>query len=185
MVSGAWSAGRTTRGDGSPAVSKRAMDPLAVLANPARQYLVFLLCTGETTSGDLATMAYDSYGIGWSSVSEHLSVLHDSGFVDLLVDGPRRWYRLRDDWWDRVDDSLAELRTAWHEHAPTRELGFGADVFPARARRGMLPAPGDAFAGQSHARRSTTRGRRGKNQSELGVGRSHWSEYADGSYGLE
>ena len=162
---------------------RRVLHPFEVLSDPVRLDLVRLLFVGEQTSGYVATMMYDRFGIGWPSVSEHLGILRDSGFVDVLPEGPRRWYFLRESWLDLLREAVDDLDEEWQHHAADRELGFVLPVFAARVRRGELqpaepplPAPPP---------RGGRRGRFGRDQSARGVGRSHDSDDADGGSSFE
>lgn len=103
---------------------RRVLHPFEVLSDPVRLDLVRLLFVGEQTSGDVATMMYDRFGIGWPSVSEHLGILRDSGFVDVLPEGPRRWYFLRESWLDLLREAVDDLDGERQHHAADRELGF-------------------------------------------------------------
>jgi DNA-binding transcriptional ArsR family regulator len=159
------------------------MHPFEVLGDVTRRELVALLTIGRQTSGDLASALHERRAVGWSSVSQHLGILLESGFVVVDVDGPRRWYHLRDDWLELVDAGLDELRRAWVEGAASRELGPGQIVMAGRVRRGetVLRQEGDHVTPLRDARR----GRNGKDLSARGVGRSHWSDDADGSSDID
>jgi DNA-binding transcriptional ArsR family regulator len=161
----------------------RAMHPFEVLGDVTRRELVEVLAIGRQTSGDLASILHERRAVGWSSVSQHLGVLLESGFVVVEQDGPRRWYHLRDDWLDLVTAGLDELRHAWDEGASSRELGAGPAVMARRIRSGdvVLREPGDPVPPLRDARR----GRNGLDLSARGVGRSHWSDDADGSSDLD
>jgi ArsR family transcriptional regulator len=59
------------------------------LGHPARARLLRLLIDkGECISGDLA----DEFALAPSTVSEHLRILKEAGFVQGTIDGPRRSY---------------------------------------------------------------------------------------------
>jgi ArsR family transcriptional regulator len=59
------------------------------LAHPARvRLLLILLEKGECISGDLA----EEFSLAQSTVSEHLRILKEAGFVQGTIDGPRRSY---------------------------------------------------------------------------------------------
>jgi len=159
------------------------MHPFEVLGDVTRRDLVEVLTIGRQTSGDLASVLHERRGVGWSSVSQHLGVLLESGFVVVDQDGPRRWYHLRDDWLDLVGAGLDELRGAWEAGAPSRGLGAGPAVMARRIRDGdvVLREEGDPVP----PRRDARRGRNGRDLSARGVGRSHWSDDADGSSDMD
>jgi len=159
------------------------MHPFEVLSDPVRLGIVRLLFCGEQTSGDIASTMYDRRLVGWPTVSQHLGVLRESGFVNVLHDGPRRWYFLRDDWLDLVRLAVDDLDADWRSQAADRELGFVRPVFAARLRRGdeselELPEHPPEL-------RRSSRGRGGRDLSARGVGRSHDSDDADGSSSME
>ncbi len=59
------------------------------LGHPARVRLLRILIEkGECISGDLA----DEFSLAQSTVSEHLRILKEAGFVQGTIDGPRRSY---------------------------------------------------------------------------------------------
>lgn len=115
----------------------RAMNPWQVLAEPVRVCLIELLCVSEATSGELAVMVHERFGIGWPAVSRHLATLSASGFVECVRDDPARWYLLAEDWFDLVQRPLADLHTLWMDGAATRELGIAARLEAAPAVEGV------------------------------------------------
>ncbi len=59
------------------------------LGHPARVRLLRILIEkGECISGDLA----EEFSLAQSTVSEHLRILKEAGFVQGTIDGPRRSY---------------------------------------------------------------------------------------------
>jgi len=97
------------------------MHAFDVLGDPIRRRILELLADGELTSGAIATVVQDEFGISQPAVSQHLKVLRDSGFANVRPEGTRRLYAvdaapLREvgDWldhfrgfWDQRLDSLA------------------------------------------------------------------------------
>jgi DNA-binding transcriptional ArsR family regulator len=100
------------------------LTPFAVLAQPIRRSMLGLLREGECLVGDLA----ETIGLTQPMASKHLRVLRDAGFVDVRVDGPRRWYRLRPDPLVEVDDWLEPYRWMWEKHLD--RLGAHLDTMP-------------------------------------------------------
>jgi DNA-binding transcriptional ArsR family regulator len=84
-----------------------------VLSHPVRFRIVEILASGEHMSGEISDAVTGDYGIGRAAVSKHLAVLRESGWVDVLVEGPVRWYKLRDEWWRLVDRDLEWLKYLW------------------------------------------------------------------------
>jgi DNA-binding transcriptional ArsR family regulator len=55
------------------------------------------------------------------TVSKHLRVLREAGFVESTVDAQRRLYRLRPEPFQEVDDWLAQFRRFWSAHIDALE----------------------------------------------------------------
>jgi DNA-binding transcriptional ArsR family regulator len=66
-------------------------DVFQTLADPTRRRVVASLRRGERSVGQIV----EAVGIHQSGVSRHLSILGAAGFVDIRVEGARRFYRLR------------------------------------------------------------------------------------------
>lgn len=55
------------------------------------------------------------------TVSKHLRVLREAGFVEATVDAQRRLYRLKPETLREVDDWLAPFRELWSAHGDALE----------------------------------------------------------------
>lgn len=55
------------------------------------------------------------------TVSKHLRVLREAGFVEATVDAQRRLYRLRPEPLQEVDEWLAQFRRFWSTHIDALE----------------------------------------------------------------
>jgi DNA-binding transcriptional ArsR family regulator len=55
------------------------------------------------------------------TVSKHLRVLRDAGFVESMVDAQRRLYRLKPEPFQEVEDWLAQFRRFWSTHIDALE----------------------------------------------------------------
>ncbi len=55
------------------------------------------------------------------TVSKHLRVLRDAGFVESTVDAQRRLYRLKPEPFQEVDAWLAQFRRFWSTHVDALE----------------------------------------------------------------
>jgi DNA-binding transcriptional ArsR family regulator len=55
------------------------------------------------------------------TVSKHLRVLREAGFVESTVDAQRRLYRLRPEPLQKVDAWLAQFRRLWSAHLDALE----------------------------------------------------------------
>jgi DNA-binding transcriptional ArsR family regulator len=56
-----------------------------------------------------------------TSVSKHLRVLRDAGFVEARVDAQRRVYRIRPEPLKEIDEWLAPFRRYWSAHVDALE----------------------------------------------------------------
>lgn len=65
------------------------MDALQVVAEPRRRAILHLVWDRELAAGDIAA----SFDVSFPAVSQHLSVLRDSGFVTVRKQGRTRMYR--------------------------------------------------------------------------------------------
>jgi DNA-binding transcriptional ArsR family regulator len=89
----------------------------AVLAEPSRRAILSLLATAERSVGDIE----EELRLPQPSVSKHLRVLREAGFVASRVDAQRRLYRLRPEPLMEVDEWLAQFRRFWSVHVDALE----------------------------------------------------------------
>jgi DNA-binding transcriptional ArsR family regulator len=89
----------------------------AILAEPNRRALLNLLATSERTVGELERRLR----MPQPSVSKHLRVLREAGFVESRVDAQRRVYRLRPEPFMEVDSWLEQFRRFWSAHVDSLE----------------------------------------------------------------
>ena len=95
-----------------------------VLAQPIRRSMLDLLRERPRLVGELA----DELGLPQPQTSKHLRVLRDAGFVDVRIDGPRRWYALRTEPLAELDEWLAPYRWMWESRLD--RLGAHLDTMP-------------------------------------------------------
>jgi DNA-binding transcriptional ArsR family regulator len=89
----------------------------AIIAEPSRRAILSLLATSERSVGDLE----EELRLTQPSVSKHLRVLREAGFVEATVDAQRRLYRLRPERLQEVDAWLAPFRRFWSGHVDALE----------------------------------------------------------------
>jgi len=89
----------------------------AALAEPNRRAILGLLLSAERSVGELE----NELDLPQPSVSKHLRVLRDAGFVEARVDAQRRVYRLRPEPLMEVDEWLAPFRRYWAPHLDALE----------------------------------------------------------------
>ncbi len=82
----------------------------AVLADPTRRRILDLLRDRERPVNELV----ERLGIGQPGVSKHLRVLRDAGLVRVRADAQRRWYGLRPEPLQEIDDWLEPYRRQWN-----------------------------------------------------------------------
>jgi DNA-binding transcriptional ArsR family regulator len=88
-----------------------------IIAEPNRRAILSLLVSSEQTVGEIERQL----GMPQPTVSKHLRVLRDAGFVEATVDAQRRVYRLRPEPLQEVDDWLAQFRGFWSAHIDALE----------------------------------------------------------------
>ena len=94
-----------------------AASAFAILAEPNRRAVLSLLADSERSVGELEQRLQ----ITQPSVSKHLRVLREAGFVESRVDAQRRVYRLRPEPLMEVDSWLAPFRRFWSAHVDALE----------------------------------------------------------------
>lgn len=100
----------------------------AILAEPHRRAILTLLADGERSVGDLES----ALKLSQPSVSKHLRVLRDAGFVEATIDAQRRVYRLRPEPLQRVDAWMAPFRRYWSAHLDALERHLDRTATPTR-----------------------------------------------------
>jgi DNA-binding transcriptional ArsR family regulator len=81
----------------------------AIIAEPSRRAILSLLATSERSVGDIE----ERLQLSQPSVSKHLRVLREAGFVQSRVDAQRRLYRIRPEPLMEIDAWLAPFRLFW------------------------------------------------------------------------
>jgi DNA-binding transcriptional ArsR family regulator len=89
------------------------MHAFDVLGDPVRRRILELLADGEHTSGAIAKVVQQEFGISQPAVSQHLGVLRESGFVHVRADGARRLYSLEPAPLQAVDEWMSRFRAFW------------------------------------------------------------------------
>jgi DNA-binding transcriptional ArsR family regulator len=81
----------------------------SIIAEPSRRAILSLLASSEQSVGDIE----EHLQMPQPSVSKHLRVLREAGFVESRVDAQRRLYRIRPEPLMEVDAWLAPFRRYW------------------------------------------------------------------------
>jgi DNA-binding transcriptional ArsR family regulator len=89
----------------------------AVLAEPNRRAILSMLSSSERSVGELM----HGLRLPQPSVSKHLKVLRDRGFVESRVEAQKRVYRLNPKPLQEVDAWLSQFRRFWSKHVDALE----------------------------------------------------------------
>ncbi|MBW8888540.1 MAG: helix-turn-helix transcriptional regulator [Fibrobacteres bacterium] len=89
----------------------------AILAEPNRRTILSLLASSERSVGEIE----HHLRMPQTSVSKHLRVLRDAGFVEARIEAQRRVYRIRPEPLKEVDAWLAPFRALWSAHVDALE----------------------------------------------------------------
>ena len=81
----------------------------AIIAEPNRRAILSLLASSELSVGDIE----GRLRMTQTSVSKHLRVLREAGFVESRIDAQRRLYRIRAEPLREVDAWLTPFRRYW------------------------------------------------------------------------
>ena len=92
-------------------------DTFAVLAEPTRRQILDELCASESSVGDLV----DALSVSQPTMSKHLKVLRDAGFVSCRVAAQRRIYRVEAPPFERLAEWLEPYRRLWTRHLDALE----------------------------------------------------------------
>jgi DNA-binding transcriptional ArsR family regulator len=89
----------------------------ANLAEPNRRAILRLLVSSERSVGEIERRLR----MPQTSVSKHLRVLREAGFVESRVEAQRRVYQIRAEPLREVDEWLAPFRRFWETHVDALE----------------------------------------------------------------
>ena len=88
-----------------------------IIAEPNRRAILSLLVLSQQSVGEIER----ELRMPQPSVSKHLRVLREAGFVESTVDAQRRLYRLKPEPFQEVDAWLAQFRRFWSTHLDALE----------------------------------------------------------------
>ena len=108
-----------------------------IIAEPNRRAILSLLVSSHQSVGEIERRLR----MPQPTVSKHLRVLRDAGFVESTVDAQRRLYRLRPEPLQELDNWLAPFRRFWSSHvdALERHLDRMDQSTPTKRRKGRGP----------------------------------------------
>jgi DNA-binding transcriptional ArsR family regulator len=88
-----------------------------IIAEPNRRAILSLLVSSQQSVGEIERQLL----MPQPTVSKHLRVLRDAGFVESTVDAQRRLYRLKPERFRELDTWLAQFRRFWSAHVDALE----------------------------------------------------------------
>jgi len=88
-----------------------------IIAEPNRRAILSLLVSSQQSVGEIERQLR----MPQPTVSKHLRVLREAGFVESTVDAQRRLYRLKPEPFQEVDAWLAPFRRFWSAHLDALE----------------------------------------------------------------
>ena len=110
-----------------------------IIAEPNRRAILGLLAASEQSVGEIERRLR----MPQPTVSKHLRVLRDAGFVEATVDAQRRLYRLKPGRFQELDSWLAQFRRFWSAHidALERHLDRMDQAAQTKAKEKAKPRP--------------------------------------------
>src|SRR3954453_12106520 len=140
----------------------------AIVAEPNRRAILSLLLSSERSLGGLGS----EIGLSQPSVSTHLRVMREGGFVEARIEAQRRLYRRRPEPLMELDAWLTPFRRFWTAHVDALERHLARIDQPTprkkkktRRRRGRIASSTPRVPPVARTWRRTESG-----------GRSRWSE---------
>jgi DNA-binding transcriptional ArsR family regulator len=88
-----------------------------IIAEPNRRAILSLLVSSQQSVGEIESQLRMTQ----PTVSKHLRVLREAGFVESTVDAQRRLYRLRPEPFQELENWLAQFRRFWSAHVDALE----------------------------------------------------------------
>jgi DNA-binding transcriptional ArsR family regulator len=88
-----------------------------IIAEPNRRAILSLLASSQQSVGEIERQLRMTQ----PTVSKHLRVLRDAGFVESTVDAQRRLYRLNPGPLQEIDAWLTQFRRFWSAHLDALE----------------------------------------------------------------
>jgi DNA-binding transcriptional ArsR family regulator len=89
----------------------------AIVAEPNRRAILSLLLASERSVGEIER----TLRLSQPSVSKHLRVLREAGFVESRIEAQRRLYRLRPAPLMEIDAWIVPFRRVWSKHVDALE----------------------------------------------------------------
>lgn len=130
-----------------------------IIAEPSRRAILSLLVTKQQSVGEIERRLR----MPQTTVSKHLRVLREAGFVESTVDAQRRLYRLNPQPLQEVDIWLAQFRQFWSAHIDALERYLDRDTqHPHFLRSGVEKRMKSPTKKKARTRRSANNRKRSK-----------------------
>ncbi|HWB82556.1 MAG TPA: metalloregulator ArsR/SmtB family transcription factor [Bryobacteraceae bacterium] len=97
--------------------TKRMQSVFEIVAEPNRRAILSLLVSSQQSVGEIERRLR----MPQTTVSKHLRVLREAGFVESTVDAQHRLYRLKPGPLQEMDEWLAPFRRFWSAHVDALE----------------------------------------------------------------
>jgi DNA-binding transcriptional ArsR family regulator len=130
-----------------------------IIAEPNRRAILTLLVTSQQSVGEIERQLHMTQ----PTVSKHLRVLREAGFVESTVDAQRRFYRLKPEPFQQVDAWLAQFRRFWSAHVDALERHLDRMD---QSRKGQ-PPHGAATPTKGKTKEKPTRSNRERDKGEM------------------
>jgi DNA-binding transcriptional ArsR family regulator len=135
--------------------TKRMESVFEIIAEPNRRAILSLLVSSQQSVGEIERQLR----MPQPTVSKHLRVLREAGFVVSTVDAQRRLYRVKPEPLQEVDAWLAPFRQFWSDRVDALERYLD------RMDQSPSKSPATPTRGQTtRTKRKTKRKRRGPNR---------------------
>ena len=132
-----------------------------IIAEPNRRAILSLLVSSQQSVGEIERQLR----MPQPTVSKHLRVLREAGFVESTVDAQRRLYRLKPEPLQELDAWLAQFRRFWSAHLDALERHLD------RMNQSRL---GKSTATKRKTKEKTTRPKpRGRDKGETNENQNH------------
>jgi len=102
-----------------------------IVAEPNRRAILSLLASSERSVGEIERLLE----MPQTSVSKHLRVLREAGFVESRVEAQKRIYRIRPEALMELDAWLAQFRQLWMTHVDALERHLDSMNKPSKKGR--------------------------------------------------
>ena len=99
------------------AYTRNMQSVFEIIAEPNRRAILGLLVSSHQSVGEIERQLH----MPQPTVSKHLRVLREAGFVESTVDAQRRLYQLKPEPFQKVDAWLAQFRRFWSAHLDALE----------------------------------------------------------------